>query len=119
MNAVNWFEIPCHDLDRAAKFYERMLGVSLTRTTFMGVPHGIFGGEPNAVGALVLDRQNAPSPQGTLVYLDATGKLDTALARAAEHGGAVLQAKTEIGPNGFIGIVKDTEGNRIGLHSKP
>ena len=25
-NAINWFEIPCEDLDRATLFYEKLLG---------------------------------------------------------------------------------------------
>ncbi len=119
MNAVNWFEIPCTDLDRAAKFYEAVLETKLEATVFVGVAHRMFAGKGEIIGALVLDKNNAPSATGTLLYLDATGKLDACLERAAKSGGEVVQAKTSIGPQGFFGIVKDTEGNRIGLHSRP
>jgi len=119
MNAVNWFEIPCQDLDRAAKFYESVLDIKLERTAFMGVPHAIFAtSKPGVGGALVLDNTNAPSATGTLVYLDASGKLEACLERAKLHGGEVVLPKTDISPNGFIGIVKDKEGNRVGLHSR-
>ena len=33
-NAVNWFEIPVADLDRAARFYERALDIRLKREVF-------------------------------------------------------------------------------------
>jgi len=38
-------------------------------------------------------------------------------ARAAEAGGQVLKPKMPITPYGFIALVKDSEGNLIGLHS--
>jgi predicted enzyme related to lactoylglutathione lyase len=30
----------------------------------------------------------------------------------------VVQPKTDIGPPGFIALVRDTEGNVVGLHSE-
>lgn len=32
-DAINWFEIPVRDLDRATRFYEAMLGKKLKRET--------------------------------------------------------------------------------------
>jgi hypothetical protein len=57
-----------------------------------------------------------PGANGTLVYFSCE---DCALeaARAAEHGGRVVQEKMAIGEYGFIALVNDTEGNMIGLHS--
>ena len=37
--------------------------------------------------------------------------------RVTANGGIVKKPKTSIGPNGFIALVQDTEGNVIGLHS--
>ncbi|MGF1545803.1 MAG: VOC family protein [Thiotrichales bacterium] len=37
--------------------------------------------------------------------------------RAAANGGTLQQDKMAIGKHGFIALVKDTEGNVIGLHS--
>jgi predicted enzyme related to lactoylglutathione lyase len=120
MHALNWFEIPCSDLNRAAQFYDSVLEIQLKRETFMDVPHAIFGSSAGGAvgGALVQDKQNAPSAKGTLVYLDASGKLDACLARVTRLGGEVLLPKTDISPNGFIAILRDTEGNRVGLHSR-
>ena len=116
-NAINWFEIPTTDLDRATRFYERILGVTLKREIFGGVPHAIFTAPDPAVGgALILQPPRAPSASGSLVYLDARGALDAVLDRVPGAGGQVILAKTDIGDPGFIAIVRDTEGNHVGLH---
>ncbi len=40
--------------------------------------------------------------------------------RVEAAGGTILVPKTQISEdNGYMGIIKDTEGNRIGLHSNP
>ncbi len=49
--------------------------------------------------------------------LNADGKMDAILARVAGAGGAVVLPRTSIGQHGFIALIKDTEGNRVGLHS--
>lgn len=113
--SINWFEIPVADLDRAAAFYEGVLAVSLKREVFGGVPMAMFCADVG--GALVEDGARKPTAEGALLFLDATGKLDDCLARVKEAGGSVLQPKTDIGDPGFIAIVRDTEGNRVGLHA--
>jgi predicted enzyme related to lactoylglutathione lyase len=52
-----------------------------------------------------------------MVYLNANGRLDDAVASVAPNGGKVLQAKHPIGPFGFRAIILDSEGNRVALHS--
>jgi len=118
-NSITWFEIPCRDLKRAVRFYEGMLEIQLEQTEFMGVPHGIFpgGGEGALRGALIQDPNRQPGETGTLVYLNAEGKLDRAIERAPKQGGRVEVPRTSIGPQGFIAVVRDTEGNLVGLHS--
>lgn len=117
-NAIHWFEIPTLDLARASAFYEAVLGLSLKQVDFGGTPMAIFPADDDGVaGALVLDARRTPSAQGALVYLDATGQLDGSLARVTGAGGEVLLPKTSIGPQGFIALVRDTEGNCVGLHA--
>lgn len=117
-DVLNWFEIPCTDIVRGVRFYERLLGTELRRSEFMGVPHGMFlNGEGTPVGALVQDPRSQPALGGSVLYLDARGDLDGCVRRAPEAGGKVLLPKTSIGPQGFIAILQDSEGNRIGLHS--
>jgi predicted enzyme related to lactoylglutathione lyase len=120
-NAAVWFEIFVADMDRAARFYQDTLGIELRREDFGGKPHAIFpaGQGGGAGGALVRDPERKPVGSGTLVYLSATGKLDACLDRAPRAGGAIVAPKTNIGEHGFIAIVRDTEGNTVGLHSEP
>jgi uncharacterized protein len=119
LNATHWFEIAVADLDRATRFYETTLGISLKRETFFGTPMGVFPADETGVGgALVVDARLTPGgPSGSLVYLNAEGKLDAALSRVAGAGGEVVKPKTGIGENGFIALVRDSEKNLIGLHS--
>ncbi len=116
-NALNWFEIPVRDLDRAAAFYETLLGAKLRREVFGDLPYGILPyAEPGVGGALVQDPRRTPGG-GTLVYLNADGQLDAILARAAKAKATVALPKTAIGKDGFIAIVIDSEGNQLGFNS--
>lgn len=117
-NALTWFEIPTQDLDRAVRFYETVLGVHLKREVFGGVPHAIFpAGDSDASGALIQDGHRKPSVEGTLIYLDAAGKLDDCVERLRGAGGTLMLPKTDIGDPGFIAVFRDSEGNSVALHS--
>jgi uncharacterized protein len=118
-NAINWFEIFVDDLDRASRFYQTTLGIELNRVIFGGLSQALFPAERGGVGgALVRDPKRPGGGAGTLVYLNANGKLEAALERVAAAGGSVRLAKTDIGDPGFIALIQDTEGNVIGLHSR-
>ena len=119
-NALNWFEIPSTDFDRAVAFYSAILGESLRRETVAGTPNGILpysGDVDGAVGGAVIhDSKAVPGASGATPYLNCNGKLDEVLARVPQVGGKVLLPRTDIG-FGCIALILDTEGNRIGLHS--
>jgi predicted enzyme related to lactoylglutathione lyase len=117
-NAIDWFEIFVSDLDRAVAFYQTTLALDLKREAYADRPTAVFPGTEGVSGALVHDPARATGPGGSLLYLNATGKLDACLSRAVPAGGAVVMPKTDIGPPGFIAIVRDTEGNLVGLHSE-
>lgn len=116
--AITWFELPVTDLARARAFYEEVLAATLREEVFSGMPMALFPyDQGNGVGgALVKSPNLAPSADGAVVYLDTRGALDACLARVPAAGGAVLVPRTDIGDPGFIAIIRDTEGNRVGLH---
>lgn len=115
-HAIHWFEIPSTDLARATAFYERLLQVKLRLETVDGIPMAIFPGEQKEIrGAIIQSTQHEPNPQGTRIYL-AAPDLDAALERVSAAGGALVLPKLDIGPPGFIALVRDTEGNVVGLH---
>jgi predicted enzyme related to lactoylglutathione lyase len=117
-HAINWFEIPVRDLDRAVTFYEQILGEKLRREDFGGRPMAIFPYEegPGVGGALITDPNRKPSADGVLPYLNTTGRLDAALAAVPKARGEIILPKTDIGGPGYIAVIRDTEGNLIGLH---
>ena len=116
-NAINWFEIFVQDLNRATHFYEATLAIELRREDYAHKPTVVFPNADGVGGALVQDPARKPG-DGTLVYLNAGGKLDACLQRVAAAGGAVVLPKTDIGDPGFIALIRDTEGNTVGLHDE-
>ncbi len=118
--AINWFEIPVADLDRAQGFYEKLLGRSLRRGTFGGGPMAVFPYDDPATGGCLTAGPNraATAGSGIRVYLDCSPSIDEAISRAVAAGGQVIEAKLELPAGmGFIAHLRDTEGNEVGLHA--
>lgn len=120
--ALNWFEIPVRDLDRAQRFYETLLNRPLKREA-MGpdTPMAIFPyDQAGGVGGCLFGGPSAPPPSGggTVVYLNAEPALNVVLARLPEAGGKLLVPRTEL-PDGMgaFAVFEDSEGNRVGLHA--
>lgn len=120
MNAINWFEIPATNFDRAVKFYENLLQINLNRIMFEGTtPNAIFPYAETGIGGAVVDAPYAkPSVDGAVIYLNAqnTSVFETALNRVESLGGRVVMPKTSIGELGSFALITDSEGNRVGLH---
>lgn len=117
---ISWFEIPAHDLERAARFYESALDTSLQREVFGGVPMALFSHtEADTGGCIVFNPQDLkPDAKGVLVYLNAQPSVTAVLDRVEKAGGKKQGPAVELPNNyGYIGFFIDTEGNRIGLHA--
>ncbi|WP_027126902.1 VOC family protein [Gelidibacter mesophilus] len=121
-NPVVWFEIYVDNMERASKFYERILSVKLQELpnpteddmqmkTFEGNMES-YGGN----GALVKMNGVKAGGNSTLVYF---GSKDctTEERRIEKAGGKIIKPKMSIGEHGFITLFSDTEGNMVGLHS--
>ncbi len=113
---VVWFDIPCVDLDRAICFYSAVLAVEVKKEGGPGFSLGILP-HSDVGGCLAVMDDNAPSERGPLIYLNCDGRLEAAVAAVERNGGRVLEPKHAIGPHGFRAIIKDSEGNRLALHS--
>jgi uncharacterized protein len=121
-HAINWFEIPVADLDRAMKFYAALSGKALRREAFgqPGEEMAVFVTDgPEAVaGALVKSPSAQPTAQGTVIYLNAAPSIQAWLDRVKTAGGSIVIDKTALPPGmGFFAQIIDTEGNRVGLHA--
>jgi predicted enzyme related to lactoylglutathione lyase len=120
INPVGWFEIPVTDMARAKAFYECVFELTLEEhqigpelMAWFPMEEGVVG----STGSLVKAEGYKPSLDGVLIYFTAPD-INATLARTKEKGGTVLLEKTDIGEYGFIAMIQDTEGNRIGLHSR-
>lgn len=121
-NALNWFEIPVTDMQRAKHFYQVAFEIHMEEMNMSGMDMAMFPykeGSGKASGALVKGEWHTPSMDGAVIYLNANKGMEAILARIEEQGGKVLMGKTEISPEiGFMAFFVDSEGNRMALHSQ-
>ncbi|OAI43034.1 glyoxalase [Verrucomicrobia bacterium SCGC AG-212-E04] len=114
-----WFDIPVRDLDRAIAFYSAVLAVEVKREAYPNFTIGLLPhGDDDVAGCLFTADDTKPSMDGILLYFNANGRLEEAVAAAETHGGRVLEPPHPIGSFGFCAVVADSEGNRIALHSE-
>jgi uncharacterized protein len=123
-NAISWVEIPATDLDRAQKFYEEILSVSLIKMDFSNSSMRVFPIEDAmGIGGALVDTGGFHKPSatdGALVYLNANPDVQRVLDKVEKAGGKILVPKTEISPeHGHMAVILDSEGNRIAFHSIP
>ncbi|MBE0646186.1 MAG: VOC family protein [Bacteroidales bacterium] len=123
-NVVGWFEIPVTNMERAIKFYSTVFEVELTRMQAGPEDMAFFPWVENSMGAggclVHHPGYYSPSKDGVVIYFTAwSGDAAIELSRVEAAGGKVLQEKKQISPeHGFMGLILDTEGNRIAVHSR-
>jgi len=124
-NAISWFEIPTNDIDRAQKFYEAIFGITMMPMDMPNIKMRMFPLDDmmTQVGGALVDSggfHKASATEGPLIYLNGNPDVQHVLDKVQGAGGSILLPKTEISPEyGFMAVIMDTEGNRIGLHSVP
>lgn len=118
-NAVNWFEIPATNFDRASKFYSTVLDKQLAINEIMGIQMAMLPSENNGVGGAVCTGEGyVPSQEGSTIYLNGGEDLSDPLSRVETAGGKVLLPKTQITEEiGFFAVFLDSEGNKVAFHS--
>jgi uncharacterized protein len=119
-NLISIVEIPTIELPRAVTFYQKILNTSIEEVNMDGVLMGLFPNDGETVSvALINSSQYKTSMDGAVVYLSAGDDLQIVLDKIKANGGKIIVPKTEIGSGmGFYGMFMDTEGNKLGLHSK-
>ena len=123
-HAISWFEIPTRALNRAQKFYEQILGITFTPLDLENFQMRMFPVEdPTCVGGCLCYSKDSHVPSATdgpLVYLNANPDVQVVLDKVEKAGGTIVVPKTQISPEyGYMGMIIDTEGNRIAFHSIP
>lgn len=118
-HAINWFEIPASNFERAKAFYEMVLGVEMT-LPFPDMKYAMFPADMSKGeigGGLVEEKGYEPSSSGSLIYLNGGEDLSVPLSRVEAAGGKIIMPKTSIGANGYMAHFTDTEGNKVAFHS--
>ena len=119
---LTWFEIPTGDIERAAAFFRAVLAAPLIDVSHDEPMYMFpsFGGEvTGAIGQRTGRGGMSPSAMGTMVYLRVDGSLHDAMARVEPAGGALVSpVLTAPGVAGKFCVVRDTEGNHVGLHAQ-
>lgn len=119
-NAINWFEIPADDFDRAKDFYSKVLDAELATQEMMGIKMAFLPteGEGDVGGSICAGEMYKPSAEGAVVYLNGGEDLSAPLSRVEESGGQILMPKTKITDEiGYMAFFFDTEGNKLAFHS--
>ena len=121
-NALNWFEIPVSDFDRAKKFYETIFSYQMPENVMGQARMGflLYDFPAGKVGGAIVYNPDfyTPSDNGSLIYLNCQPNLQLVLDRVEAAGGQTLMQKTMVTPDlGFWALIKDSEGNRVALHS--
>lgn len=115
-NRFVWVDIPVADLDRAQKFYAAVLSIPVHKEQFGDFRFCVLDHQDGNGGCLVPNAGEV-SDKGPLVYLNVNNRIRDAVTQAEANGGTLVTAIESIGPHGFRAVVKDSEGNRIALHS--
>ncbi len=122
---LTWFEIPISDTKRAKKFYETILDIKMViradgddEAVFFPYDPGVIQATSGRVtGVLSKTNRNTPSLTGTLVYINASPEIQKVLNKVEQAGGKIIVPKTKMNA-GFIAVITDSEGNRVGLHAE-
>ncbi|TGN17655.1 VOC family protein [Leptospira idonii] len=117
---VSIVEIPTTDFSRAIGFYQTVLGITIEKMDMEGVQMGVFPESGDAAYVvLVKGNDYVPTKNGAVIYLNAGNDLQPTLDKIEKNGGKIIVNKTEISPEmGFFALFLDTEGNKLGLHSR-
>ena len=121
-NALNWFEIPAADINRAKTFYETIFNTQMQDMgDMMGMKSVAFPADMSTKvsGSITQSANHTPSQDGAVVYLNANPSIQTVLDRIDTAGGKVVMPRTEISPEiGVMAFFIDSEGNKVGLHAQ-
>jgi uncharacterized protein len=117
---LNWIEIPVADMKRAVSFYGEILEIELHQFTMGPIEYALFPSQDrHNCGALARGDGYLPGIQGPVVYLNGGNDLQDVLDRVADAGGQVLAPKQFVTDDiGYVAFIRDSEGNKIGLHSR-
>lgn len=118
-NRVVHFELQADDVERAKKFYEKVLGWKIEQMMKKedgGMDYwGITTGTGVGINGGLYERSSAEEKFFLYDCTVQVADIDKAIKDVKANGGTITKEKGEIPGVGFFAGAKDTEGNRFGL----
>jgi predicted enzyme related to lactoylglutathione lyase len=123
MDMVKGFDVPVDDMGRASKFYHDLFGWEVERIEGSG-------GDFHSARTVAVNEQGDPKELGGInggLFVRGTNGLnstfleirvssiDAVLGKVMALGGSVLRDKSAILDIAFFAVIKDSEGNIVGL----
>jgi hypothetical protein len=118
MANIGFFDIPADDVGRAKKFYQSLLGWKIEpATSFFDKTQqrqNIITGKPEkgTMNRGGLYKRHMPGPIMNFVIVEDLGAV---LASVEGLGGTIVMPKNPIKSVGLVAVIRDTEGNILGL----
>jgi predicted enzyme related to lactoylglutathione lyase len=116
---ISHFELPAHDLERAARFYREVFGWSVEPLPWEGHPYYKVRGSAGPGAREGIDGGLLPadgSLDHPLLVLHISGAdLEDCLKRIVEAGGRIDKPAADVGGMGRFARFRDPEGNLMGL----
>jgi predicted enzyme related to lactoylglutathione lyase len=123
MDGVRGFNLPVDEMERAVRFYRLVFGWNIDHIPGSGGNfHGAQTtevdekGEPDLPGAINggLYLRGTHGLNGTFLEIKVTS-IDEAVEKVLSNGGEVVRPKAPLLDIAYFAIVRDTEGNALGL----
>jgi predicted enzyme related to lactoylglutathione lyase len=111
---IRWLEMASEDIPASAKFYGDLFGWPMARDEKMDYTMTNFGQGETGIGFVRVDEAQGVAPGSVLAYVFVED-VDASIARAKELGAPIYMDKLEIPTIGWMAIVGDPGGNRIGI----
>jgi len=114
MPKINHFEINADDILRAKDFYENVFKWNIEKWEGPLEYWMITAGEEDEEG-INGGLQNRENKDDHIFNYIGVESVDKTLKKVKENGGVILKPKNPIPGVGYYAILKDTEGNRLGI----
>ena len=123
MANIAYFEIPADNVDRAKHFYHTLLGWKIAPIKAPAMDVGkmaameyneITTGEPKE-GTMNMGGMYKRQMGETIKNYVMVDDIDKVLAKVEKLGGKIIMPKEMIKGVGLVAIIRDTEGNGIGI----
>ncbi|MCW5936915.1 MAG: VOC family protein [Fimbriimonadaceae bacterium] len=110
-NTVCHIEIEVTDLKRSQAFYQGLFGWHFSEFAMPDMV--VFGQEEEHIGGLMRVDRVEPSRSPSVWYRVAD--LDKSIDTACGLGGSIEEEKGEVASVGWSAVVRDPDGNRVGM----